>query len=666
MPDSPEPPVNHSSTQAKPDRRYSHSWLPVGLCLALIAVVTLALFVLSDYDLNGTERIQGPHVADPEPVEPRITVSQNPGYLGPEACAECHQERVSEFRRTKHFRTCRIPAADELPSQFHTGANVYSPRFAGTRFEMIREGEQFFQTTVTTVPSGETRHASRIDLVLGAGNADDVYVTWHDDGRMYELPIAWLWPSETWGASHFLTPFGTGDFSRAMTVRCMECHNTWMDYEAGSVNRYQHGTELLGVTCERCHGPGKAHVRHHRLNPQESTAVSIIKPSELDRERLIETCTQCHSNAIAHRRPPFTYQPGHSLDEYFRTLAIQHPEDDHVANQIDDLRKSKCFQGSQSMTCITCHDPHGSRPPGESLATACRQCHQPEACEERPRLPQPVQDDCVGCHMPRRIKINVKFETERDNFVPPTSRSQHRIAIDHVARDEVLLEWHRSGNSPDHRDAAENLTNQLQQHWTGQAEQHRGQHRFLAAIAAYREALAVRETEQVRNQLQDVVNLQKTLYDDWAAALNEISRNRPQAAIGKLKTILQAKPDDAEAHSKLGTLYAITGQTDLAVPHLEAVQKHDRNNGSGYGVLGRIAWRKGEYEQALKHWQQAEELDPFNAQIQLDTGLAFARLRRTEEAIRSLERAAMIDPIRSDIRVSLEALRSQSSRIPDR
>ena len=284
-------------------------------------------------------------------------------------------------------------------------------------------------------------------------------------------------------------------------------------------------------------------------------------------------------------------------------------------------------------------------------------------CLEQPRLPGPVQGNCVGCHMPLRVKLNVKFETRSDNFVPAASRFQHNIGVDVVARDEVLLAWHRSQPGGADSDVAETLADRLAEHWTTLADQHRSQFRFLAVIADYREALIVRDSVEIREQLRQVVNLQQQLYDDWAFALNEISRNRPSIAIETLKSLLRRKPNDAEAHSKIGTLYAIAGRTELAVGHLEAVTRFDPNNPSGHGVRGRIAWLRGRYEDALQHWKLAEELDPYNAQILYDIGLALSRLNRPNEAISSLQRAAKIDPDRSEILSDLKALQTDASAV---
>src|SRR5262249_40731935 len=43
------------------------------------------------------------------------TAVENPGYVGMEACAACHAERVAEFRRTNHERTFRVAKPEDMP-----------------------------------------------------------------------------------------------------------------------------------------------------------------------------------------------------------------------------------------------------------------------------------------------------------------------------------------------------------------------------------------------------------------------------------------------------------------------------------------------------------------------------------------------------------------------
>jgi hypothetical protein len=59
-----------------------------------------------------TRSNQGDDADDDEPA------LVNPGYVGPRACAPCHEKRVTEFLTTRHSRACRAPESDDMPPGF--------------------------------------------------------------------------------------------------------------------------------------------------------------------------------------------------------------------------------------------------------------------------------------------------------------------------------------------------------------------------------------------------------------------------------------------------------------------------------------------------------------------------------------------------------------------
>jgi len=307
--------------------------------------------------------------------------SVNPGYVGYEQCAECHAARVVECEPTSHFQTCRVPTAERMPAHF-TSTDAAERTFqlpdSDVIFEMSRRGEKYFQKASRVGAASGTE--SSIDLVYGAKSvSDEVYLSWHADESLWELPVAWVHANHSWGAAGFDRLQG-GDYARQLTVRCFECHTTWFEHVPGTVNTYRRDAALLGVTCERCHGPGQSHVDFHRQHPQNTVAHEIVYPGGLGRERLIEVCTQCHSNSVNHKGPALHFRPGDKLEDHYRTVHPNASESDRVANQIVPLRQSKCFQQSE-MTCITCHDPHltDNAPHGMTFSDTCLQCHQTDA-----------------------------------------------------------------------------------------------------------------------------------------------------------------------------------------------------------------------------------------------------------------------------------------------
>jgi predicted Zn-dependent protease len=77
-----------------------------------------------------------------------------------------------------------------------------------------------------------------------------------------------------------------------------------------------------------------------------------------------------------------------------------------VVGHVEQMRASACYQGSDTMTCITCHDPHGSPQPEERIAyyrERCGACHS-AGCKlnATARLAKVADDNCVACHMPQK------------------------------------------------------------------------------------------------------------------------------------------------------------------------------------------------------------------------------------------------------------------------
>ena len=106
------------------------------------------------------------------------------------------------------------------------------------------------------------------------------------------------------------------------------------------------------------------------------------------------------------------------------------------------------------------------------------------AARQLAALPAAVQDNCAGCHMPARNKIQVHFETEIDSKVAPVKACEHRIGIYPSATQEVLYNWYRQQPGDDDRRKAAELASTLSQHWFEEAERCRRGHRWRSLRSA--------------------------------------------------------------------------------------------------------------------------------------------------------------------------------------
>ncbi len=197
--------------------------------------------------------------------------------------------------------------------------------------------------------------------------------------------------------------------------RCFGCHTTASGTNPAEVD---FSRLITGVTCEACHGPGRAHVAAVRAGLLDQARALIRDPRTLNPADSVDFCGSCHGTfwdvklAGEHGIAALRSQP-------FR------------------LESSRCWRaGDARLACVTCHDPH--RPlvrDSASYDVRCTACHgvadgagakgaaavSPSGAEtRRPGAPVPdagtahaddatrstlvcrvASKNCVSCHMPK-------------------------------------------------------------------------------------------------------------------------------------------------------------------------------------------------------------------------------------------------------------------------
>jgi len=255
-----------------------------------------------------------------------------------------------------------------------------------------------------------------------------------------------------------------------------------------------------------------------------------------------------------------------------------------------------------------------------------------------------VRDKCAACHLPRYSRLAIKFHTPDDTYVFPVRPSQHRIAVYPAARDEVLLAWHESQTDLASQQAAPMLKAALTSHWAQEAKQFESEHRLVAAIGAWREAVKWDAAPKSQEELTRLLALQTSLDRDYFQAL-KLTENQQYASAAELcESILLRDPSRAEVHDGLGTLRLQLGNQELAQKHWRKSAALDPDNAYGPNMLGWLAYQRGDAGEAVRHYQNADEVYPYTAEINFRWSLAQIGLRKWPEAEARLRKVLEIDP----------------------
>ena len=368
-------------------------------------------------------------------------------FAGSQSCAHCHKDIYDTHIHTEHYLTSEPVSSTNVLGSFQEGKNVFAfAPFVNVTMEKRDSG--LYQVEYN---NGLEITKGRIDIVEGSGRKGQSYLNWIGN-RLVQLPITYFSPASQWSNSPGYSPHKPR-FYRPITSRCLECHNTYFEKipdASTAADEFDHNKIIYAVDCEKCHGPGKAHVEFQTKNPAIKEAKFIINPGKLPRERLLDLCTLCHGGRIIRTKPSFTFQAGDTLSNYF-TLS---PPDVNVAdidvhgNQMGLLTASKCFAIGQ-VTCINCHNVHeNERDKIQIFSQRCTACHSnghEKICKMTSTIGPSITQNCIDCHMPKQPSHAVAVYLQGAEDPTPALMRTHFITIYPAETKKVLDHWNKAG-----------------------------------------------------------------------------------------------------------------------------------------------------------------------------------------------------------------------------
>jgi len=340
-------------------------------------------------------------------------------YVGSAACAACHARIYARWKNTRMANVVQDP-------KVHPEAIV---------------GDFLKPNPLVTFKKED------IAFTYGSKWKQRYFTKRGDD--YFVFPAQWDIRNSVWraynpqaGTDWWVPLYPTDQMQRPTGPLCDGCHSVNYNIANKQVTEWN-------VGCEKCHGPGGAHVKL-------PLRTNIVNPARLDFVRASDVCIQCHSQGKPKTNPvngryydwAMGFQPGNrlsdgwSLEEHrLGERSFTHFPDgtaDKNRMQGNDFVQSRMYM--RGIACFNCHDVHGTENNADLLKPAsvmCLECHGPNT----PNGPRGMLEEhthhktgsagseCVACHMPQieQTIANVNVRSHTFKFITPATSEQYKI-----------------------------------------------------------------------------------------------------------------------------------------------------------------------------------------------------------------------------------------------
>jgi len=266
----------------------------------------------------------------------------------------------------------------------------------------------------------------------------------------YVLPAQWDVTHQVWRPFHvaantdwWVPHYPESNMERPTGPLCDGCHSVNYNVQAKTVTEWN-------VGCEKCHGPGSAHVR-------QPSKANIVNPARLSTIQATDVCIQCHSQGQPLANPisgryydwPVGFNVGMDLKSFWK-LEEHNLGEQSFTHFPDGTAHKNRMQGNdfvqsvmytRGISCYSCHDVHGTENNADLLKPAnvmCLECHGPTS-PNGPRAPTieahthhkagSPGNDCMNCHMPKIEQTlgDVYVRSHTFRFIPPSETESMKI-----------------------------------------------------------------------------------------------------------------------------------------------------------------------------------------------------------------------------------------------
>lgn len=535
------------------------------------------------------------------------------GYVGSDACGECHHELLDSYRQHPMYGSTRAIGLAEFEELAMATSNGTLPKIKGRQrfYEVAFDGAVMTHRERMTDVHGESifEQSVPMDYVVGSGRRAKAFV-YHRGSKLLMSPLNLYAKSSVWDVAPGYLPDDPRRFDRRVTDECVMCHSGRASRVSDAADLFQKPAfHEMSIGCESCHGPGEKHIDARRSDPDRSAEGDpIINPARLDYERAESICQQCHLQAAARvvraGRSVFDFKPGMRFEDVWTVLdagaGVDADGQTRSVNHVPQMQSSRCFIESDSkLGCTSCHDPHRVPTVDERdgfYRARCLICHDPESCSAPTADREARADSCFVCHMPARESNNVSHITQTD----------HRIVRKSLKQPDLSIE------TPDQ----------------------------LTFFAGADQRLAPLERDRALG-VGAWIHLSK-------------KNRRPDRSLAKfLDGVLHQSSDDALLLAVLGSMAAEGRRSTLAIDYYERARRFPAvTEMSLNGLLG-LYFEAQRWPEALDAADRLLVIDPGHARVHAVRADVLLALGKRDEAIDAAERALEFDPTLIDVRRGL-------------
>jgi predicted CXXCH cytochrome family protein len=336
-------------------------------------------------------------LTSPQEKTEQIATAASAHYVGSAACEKCHAEIYESWKKTPMANVVRDPRQYPDAITPNLATNNVSPKFT----------------------------KDQVAFVYGSVWKQRYFTKIGDD--YYPEPAQWDVTNKAWrpyfvanGTDWWSTLYPPDNMKRPTGPTCDGCHSVDYNIQTKQVAEWN-------VGCERCHGPGSAHMDH-------ATRGNILNPARMDTVSANDTCIQCHSQGRPLTNPiegqyydwPVGYHVGLALRDYWQLedhklgeqTFTHFPEGTAHKNRMqgNDFVQSVMYR--RGVMCFDCHDVHGTKNYAQlrkPVNAICLDCHgagsrngprEATLAEHTHHKDGSAGSECVACHMPK-IEVTI-------------------------------------------------------------------------------------------------------------------------------------------------------------------------------------------------------------------------------------------------------------------